>query len=182
MGNKQGKSKKDHDEEVKTISQYIDGKFEELLKSNQTSITEIRGYISEKMKEHLEGSAEANSEADEQAKKVKDAYDQLCEKHKALVEDLNIPQAPASKISEDAVAEFVEKLMADPKTNIYGFPDVIESAVYRNLLKTVLHAVAHACDESVIVFLGHQIRVSIQPLEVVDDKGKEEEELLPAEH
>lgn len=109
------------------------------------------------------------------------AFDDLYAKHERLLQTSTTVQPVHSQISDEAIDSFVKKLIDDPKTNIYGFPDVVESAVYRNVLKTMLHAVAHISDDSSILFLGHRIRITIEPADAVvtpcvsdNDKGKEE--------
>ncbi len=118
----------------------------------------------------------------------KKAYNELYAKHEKLLQASSSVQPVQSQISDEAIDSFVKKLLADPKTNIYGFPDVVEGAVYRNVLKTMLHAVAHISDDSSILFLGHKIRITIEPVEAnvteevtvtaKEDKGKEEFEHL----
>jgi hypothetical protein len=49
--------------------------------------------------------------------------------------------------------------------NIYGFPDIVENAIYKNVLKIVLHAAGHMADNSGILFLGHKIKIIIEPVE-----------------
>lgn len=95
---------------------------------------------------------------------TKKAYDDLYAKHEALLNARGSISNLESQISDEAIDRFVKTLIDDPKTNIYGFPDVVESAVYRNVLKTMLHAVAHVTNDSNVLFLGHKIRIVIEPI------------------
>jgi hypothetical protein len=92
------------------------------------------------------------------------AYNQLYQKHEALLAERarNASPAPASRVSDVALDAFVKTLLADPGVNMRFVPDAIEGAVYRNVLKMVLHSLAHASDTAGIELLGHHIRLVIE--------------------
>ena len=94
----------------------------------------------------------------------KERYDELYAKHSLLLQQRPL-QAVTSKISDAAVDGFVKELLADPNINIYALPDALEGALYRNILKTILHAMAHATDATGVILLGHKIKIVIEPLQ-----------------
>jgi len=95
---------------------------------------------------------------------LQEAYDELYQKHEALLAERARDAASVSSlVSDEAVDAFVEKLLADPGVNMRFVPDSLEGTVYRNVLKMVLHSFAHASDAAGIELLGHRIRIVIQP-------------------
>lgn len=89
-------------------------------------------------------------------------YDELHQKYTTILERTQ-PPTSLSKISDEAVNKFVETILADPALNVYALPDAIEGTLYRNTIKIILHALAHASDETALVVLGHRIRIVIEP-------------------
>ena len=100
------------------------------------------------------------------------AYDELYRKHQVLLEERatralppsGSPLASKSHISDEAVDQFVTNLLQDPAVNIYGLPDRLEGAVYRNILKILLHSFVHASDTASLELLGHRVRLVVEPL------------------
>ena len=144
---------------------------------NSSGLTaeDVEKIVAQKLKETCDNHRN-NMKINEPGKdkeEINEEFENLRRKHEALIErqgkDLHIPK---SVISDKCIDGFVQKLIDDPNTNIYGFPDSMEKALYNKLLKTILHAVAHISDESAILLFGHQIRILIQPL----DKEKEEKD------
>jgi predicted Zn-dependent protease len=95
----------------------------------------------------------------------KKRYDDLHQKYTTVLERSDQLQSH-SKISDEAVNKFVETILADPTLNIYALPDAIEGTLYRNTIKIILHALAHASDETALIVLGHRIRIVIEPLKL----------------
>ncbi|HMP32243.1 MAG TPA: hypothetical protein PKD85_21730 [Saprospiraceae bacterium] len=127
----------------------------------------INEVIREGLNEHFNDFKRQNTGKNEEFENLKRNHEMLiAEKEKQV-------HIPDSIISDKAIGAFVQKLIDDPNTNIYGFPDKMEKALYNKLLKTILHAVAHISDESAILLFGHRIRIVIQPLED-HSKGKED--------
>lgn len=68
-----------------------------------------------------------------------------------------------SNISDQAIDNFVHTLLTDPAMNIPLVPNSMESALYGRILKALLHTIAHVSDGAGIDFIGHKIRVVIEP-------------------
>ena len=102
----------------------------------------------------------------------KKKYDELYAKYNILlskIAKINPGTDPIeSRISDEAVDQYVKTVVADPKLNIYAIPDAIEGALYRNVLKLMLHSIAHATDATSLVFIGHKVRLVMEPLEVTE--------------
>lgn len=147
------------------------GLFSSTVKSDVNPDFNIKEYIDESIKESLLQNIKDNSDG-----KNNEEFENLKKKHEALLG--RSADIPKSVISDEAIGSFVQKLIDDPDTNIYGFPDRMEKALYNKLLKTILHAVAHISDESAILLFGHRIRIMIQPLgsekNLDGEKSKEE--------
>ena len=83
------------------------------------------------------------------------------------------PQQPSSAptageaggaISDDHLKAFVEGLLKDPKVNLGFVPDAIEKNLYLNVLRIGMGAMKKTCDETAVEFMGHRIRVVIEPI------------------
>lgn len=81
-----------------------------------------------------------------------------------------------SQISAAQVDAFVDKLLADPDTNLSFVPDMIERPAQRTMLLFLLKAIGHAVDTTTIEFMGHEIVMKMKPIE---PNLVEEPELLP---
>jgi len=134
-------------------------------------INEIRKYIDDRLedaqqnaKEILEKVNDENKELETQNNHYRTEYERLYQKHEALIQEMEMRNT-RSKISENAINAFVKTMMDDPKTNIRGFPDAIESALYKKALKTIMYAVAHTADVTSLHFMGHKISITIEPEE-----------------
>ena len=106
-------------------------------------------------------------EKDEKMVQLRKAYDDLFEKHSQLLEQVarnnSMGVIKPSNISGDAIQKFVDELLADPDVNIYGFPDKIESALYRNTIRMILGAMEKLFNNVSIDFIGHKITVMMVP-------------------
>jgi hypothetical protein len=132
-------------------------------------LAEMKQYIDERVSE----SQEANRELEVKSEHYKLEYEKLYQKHEALIQEMEMKNTK-SKISEKAIDAFVQTMMDDPKTNIRGFPDAIESALYKKALKTIMYAVAHTADVTSLRFMGHKISITIEPEETVETKTVEQ--------
>lgn len=130
--------------------------------SKDDLIEEIKKYIDEKVGDLKEHSRALEVSSDH----YKTEYEKLYQKHEALIQEMELKNT-SSKISEKAIDSFVKTMMDDPKTNIRGFPDAIESALYKKALKTIMYAIAHAADVTSLHFMGHKISIAIEPEEEV---------------
>jgi len=83
----------------------------------------------------------------------------------------------ASEVSVLEVDSFVDKLLADPATNLSMVPDFIERPAQRTTLLFMLKAIAHALDSSSVEFFGHKIVMRMQPMRepLVNDGGSDDE-------
>ena len=79
--------------------------------------------------------------------------------------DLRREISNVSNISNEAIDRFVQSLIDDPNTNIYGLPDRAEKLLYRNTLRLVLGSMEKIFDNTGIEFVGHRLKVTIQPIE-----------------
>ena len=108
-------------------------------------------------------------EKDENLIKIQQAYDELYKKHTILLQQMSKENAVQtnkhSNISDEAIQKFVEGLLADPTVNIYGFPDVIEAAVYRNVIRLMLGDVEMLFNKVSIDLIGHKITIVMEPCE-----------------
>ena len=106
-------------------------------------------------------------EKDEKMIQLREEYDDLFKKHSQLLEQVarnnSVDVAKQSNISGEAIQKFVDELLADPNVNIYGFPDKIESALYRNIIRMVLGALEKLFNNVNIDFIGHKITVAMVP-------------------
>jgi hypothetical protein len=80
-----------------------------------------------------------------------------------------------SEVSVLEVDNFVDKLLADPATNLGMVPDFIERPAQRTTLLFVLKAIAHAIDTSSVELLGHEIIMRMQPIREKCDELEEGE-------
>ena len=141
------------------IKEYID----ERLKPLQQHSRELEGRAKE-LETYSRGLEAHSHTLETENMHYKSEYEQLYQKHEALIQKMELASTH-SKISEKAIDDFVKTLMSDPKTNIRGFPDAIESALYKKALKTIMYAVAHTVEVTSLRFMGHKIRITIEPEE-----------------
>ena len=106
-------------------------------------------------------------EKDKEIIYLREAYDDLFKKHSQVLEQVarnnTLDTAKQSNISGEAVQKFVDKLLADPNVNIYGFPDKIEAALYRNVIRMILGAMEKLFNNVSVDFIGHKITMSMVP-------------------
>lgn len=127
-------------------------------------LAEMKRYIDERVRESQESAQHARKELEDRSKHYENEYELLYKKHEELIQKMETKNT-SSKISEKAIDAFVKTMMDDPKTNIKGFPDAIESALYKKALKTIMYALAHTADVTSLRFMGHKISITIEPEE-----------------
>eukprot|EP00927_Polykrikos_kofoidii_P072101 TRINITY_DN68255_c0_g1_i1.p1 TRINITY_DN68255_c0_g1~~TRINITY_DN68255_c0_g1_i1.p1 ORF type:complete len:743 (+),score=109.48 TRINITY_DN68255_c0_g1_i1:125-2353(+) len=66
-------------------------------------------------------------------------------------------------VDERIVMEFTDELLADATTNIKWLPDVIESAVYKGVMRMMLVIVQHTIERLSINVLGREVHMSFRP-------------------
>jgi hypothetical protein len=66
-------------------------------------------------------------------------------------------------ISDEAVKQFVDKLINDPNININGFPDYIERKVYQNVVTVIMGIVDQVLSSTEIKILNHKIVFTVLP-------------------
>lgn len=104
--------------------------------------------------------------------KLKAEYDDLSERHTKLIKEHNElvqtgvkVQKVISKISEQAVDDYVESILSDPAVQHGYITEAMEGVVYKKALKVVLHAIAKAADSAHLQFIGHKVTFAIEPAE-----------------
>lgn len=140
----------------------------------QMIVSELKDYVDERLNKTTEKQRR-------ELERCREAYDILYTKYDKLLTARTAVEVVKSKISDEAIDSFVTQMMADPHTNMYGFPDVVESAIYRKLLKTTLGAVAHAADSTEIRFMGHKITFTIEPVNELGDNDDPEASIVSAD-
>lgn len=119
-------------------------------------MSQVKKYIDEQRET-------GHEECNKRHKALETAYEELYQRHEALLQRSLQVEKVSSKISDEAIEKFVSNLINDPKTNIKWLPDSAESVMYNKVLKTLLHALGHAIDSAEIHFLGHKIKLTIEP-------------------
>lgn len=68
-----------------------------------------------------------------------------------------------TSVSIEQIKKYVDEMLENQDINIYGFPDVIEKQIYRNMFTMLLNVIDHTLDTSEIILFGHKIVFDIQP-------------------
>ncbi len=95
------------------------------------------------------------------------------------------PDLSSSKsfVSAAAIELFVEKLLADPTSNVAFVPDFIERPLERKMMVTMMTAIGSLLDTASIKFLGHEILLQLKPtVETVDTAETVAETAEPIHH
>jgi hypothetical protein len=100
---------------------------------------------------------------------IKGIVKSISDNHGEVMRSIKTEVAPRlpgleSNISDQAIDNFVHTLLTDPAMNIPLVPNSMESALYGRILKALLHTIAHVSDGAGIDFIGHKIRVVIEPV------------------
>lgn len=69
---------------------------------------------------------------------------------------------PSAAVSDRRVAELVDRFMRDSSINSRMLPDVIERALYENVVRLLLSGLATVLDNSRVSLLGHSIRLRLE--------------------
>jgi len=99
--------------------------------------------------------------------RVREEYDTLSKTHDDTLTKIHegrTDEIQSSAVSDRAIDKFVDDIIADPNTNIYGFPDKLERAMYRKSAKMTLVGLEKVFENIALEVIGHRIRISMQPL------------------
>ena len=66
-------------------------------------------------------------------------------------------------LSKEEIKRFVDELLLDKDINIGLLPDAIERALYENILTILMKLVQHSLDDLKISFMGHNLKISLEP-------------------
>lgn len=75
------------------------------------------------------------------------------------------PPFRSKHVSLAAVDDVVDDFMSDSAINNPLMPDIIERAIYRNVLKLILGVMGRMLDTTELSFLGHNITLKLAPEE-----------------
>jgi len=128
--------------------------------------SEMESYMATQLKMREDQLIELNRKNSELQKK----YDELFSRHENILDKIRQERGltiPVSNISNKAIEKFVSKLLSDPDINIYGLPDAVESAVYKNSIRLMMGAMEKLFSNVQLEFIGHKITVVMQPVEDV---------------
>lgn len=67
--------------------------------------------------------------------------------------------------SNERIEQYIDELLADDEINQAFVPDVMERAMYRNVLRLSVRLLERLLRESRVEFLGHTIKFTIEPNE-----------------
>ena len=107
---------------------------------------------------------QAADESNLKYENLRQEHTRLQQEYEKLVQSGVEVRQVSSKISEQAVDDYVKKIFSDPASQHGYITDAVEGVVYRRALKAMLHAVAHAADSSNFQFVGHQMVFGIEPI------------------
>lgn len=80
--------------------------------------------------------------------------------------DCDLTTKQPSEISSAQIEMFVDKMMADPKSNLGYVPDFIEKPLEVKTITHLLNAIGHTIDSARIEFMGHEIVMRVQPVAI----------------
>jgi hypothetical protein len=86
--------------------------------------------------------------------------------------DCDLTAKQPSEISSAQIEMFVDKMMADPKSNFGYVPDFIEKPLEVKTITHLLNAIGHTIDSARIEFMGHEIVMRVQPVAPVTTAPK----------
>ena len=102
---------------------------------------------------------------EERRDNLKCDYEDLSRRYKELEYSMKNHDSIVSDISAVSIEKFVDTIIDDPSTNIYGFPDAAERAIYRNVLKIVLGSLEKTLSTAKVELFNHKITFHISPVE-----------------
>lgn len=135
-----------------------------------TKNTEISAVVIEKnllseenakLKAHLQELQVSNE-------KYRQNFDALNIKYDMLIDEIKENEDKAlrvSHISNSAIDDFVDSLLADPNINLKYVPDAIERKVYTESMKLFLSSIEKVFKNVGLELVGHKIHLSIEPNE-----------------
>ena len=86
----------------------------------------------------------------------------------------------ATKISTEAIKQYVELLIENESVNVPYLPDFVERQLYHNMFNMILNVLDHVLNNSHVSLFNHQIRFDITPLpQQIDDLLQFNENSVP---
>ena len=86
-----------------------------------------------------------------------------------LKRELRTPQVrlpqPNSTVSLEVVDEIVEEMLSDPNSNLPFVPDFVERQMLQKAVLYMLSALAKAVDSSNVETMGHEVVMSMRPVQ-----------------
>ncbi len=123
-------------------------KFVDLATNYDSKKSKIEKKIQKIKKKELERKKIKNKEKEKEEKKSK-----------------NIEKNKLNHISETKIEEFIESVLKNENINIDYLPDVVEKQIYKNVLLLLFNLIDKSVDKLSIQFIGHEIKLVIQPIE-----------------
>ena len=68
-------------------------------------------------------------------------------------------------ISKENIKHFVQELIKDDNINIKALPDYFEKNIYISVLTILMQIIKHSMEDLNIEFMGHRIKISMEPIE-----------------
>lgn len=94
--------------------------------------------------------------------RIRNEYERLFEKYKIIKtqkeDDHEENDHKESEVNINAIDKFVEDILQDPNTNIYGIPDFIEREMYKRVGKTILVSLEKIIENVSFDVMGHTIQ------------------------
>lgn len=128
-------------------------KFVDLATNYDSKKTKIEKKIQKIKKKELE------------RKKIKNKEKEEKEEKKSKNSKKNIEKNKLNHISETKIEEFIESVLKNENINIDYLPDVVEKQIYKNVLLLLFNLIDKSVDKLSIQFIGHEIKLVIQPIE-----------------
>ena len=76
-------------------------------------------------------------------------------------EEKSIPIATTSLVSKALISDYVDEIVANENINIKGLPDVVEKAIYKNVLLLIMVILEKTSKNSQIGLFGHKVHITI---------------------
>ncbi len=147
-------TKEEFEEYLSSLSDRVDRNSDGII-----SKTEIEFYVSEQLQLSLE-----------ETKKWKNAYEKLQEDYDKLEDKLRSVQngkpneIKISKISTQALKDYIEEEIIRSDSNLKYVPDPIERKVYLTIYKTIMKTLERLFRSTSIDLINHKISFSIEPI------------------
>lgn len=67
------------------------------------------------------------------------------------------------EMSNERIERYIDELLADEAVNQQLIPDMMERAMYRNVLRLSVRLLERIVNETEVQVLGHRIRMTLEP-------------------